>query len=88
MIVCHCMNITDKDIRSAIEWMRRSDPDTIVTPGKVYHALGKRADCGGCLPHFMATMETSDSFQVPATLRNMRQRKPRRTAHERRQESY
>ncbi|MCK7475068.1 MAG: (2Fe-2S)-binding protein [Rhodopseudomonas palustris] len=53
MIVCHCMGITDKDIRSAIDWMRASDAETIVTPGKIYRALGKRADCGGCMPHFL-----------------------------------
>ncbi|MDZ7907226.1 MAG: (2Fe-2S)-binding protein [Gemmobacter sp.] len=50
MIVCHCMNITDHDIRAAVDWMRASDAETIVTPGKIYHALGKRADCGGCMP--------------------------------------
>lgn len=34
MIVCHCMNITDHDIRAAVDWMRASDPETIVTPEK------------------------------------------------------
>lgn len=50
MMVCHCMAITDTDIHRAVDWMRAADPDTIVTPGKIYRALGKRADCGGCLP--------------------------------------
>lgn len=65
MIVCHCMNITDHDIRAAVGWMRAADPETIVTPGKIYHALGKRADCGGCMPLFLNTMRCSDGFQVP-----------------------
>lgn len=65
MIVCHCMNITDHDIRAAVGWMRAADPETIVTPGKIYHALGKRADCGGCMPLFLNTMRRSDGFQVP-----------------------
>ena len=65
MIVCHCTRISDTDIRAAIDWMRASDPDTIITPGKIYRALGKAPDCGGCLPVFMGVMEASDSFCVP-----------------------
>ena len=65
MIVCHCMNITDRDIHAAIDWMRASDPDTIISPGKIYHALGKMADCGGCMPLFLDTMRRSDNFEVP-----------------------
>lgn len=41
MIVCHCTQISDHDIRAAIDWMRTADPQTIITPGKIYHALGK-----------------------------------------------
>lgn len=66
MIVCHCMNITDHDIRAAVDWMRASDAETIVTPGKIYHALGKRADCGGCMPLFLDTMRDCESFGVPS----------------------
>ena len=65
MIVCHCQSISDHDIRAAVGWMRAADPDTIVTPGKIYHALGKRADCGGCMPLFLDTMRASPSFSVP-----------------------
>ncbi|MFV0385749.1 (2Fe-2S)-binding protein [Paracoccus sp. (in: a-proteobacteria)] len=71
MIVCHCTQISDHDIRAAIDWMRAADPDTIITPGKIYHALGKRADCGGCMPLFLDTMRSSDSFGVlPPVLRS------------------
>ncbi|MBY6139283.1 (2Fe-2S)-binding protein [Leisingera daeponensis] len=72
MIVCHCTQISDHDIRMAIDWMRRADPETIITPGKVYHALGKSADCGGCMPLFLDTMRTSSKLEVPAQLANLR----------------
>lgn len=64
MIVCHCQSISDHDIRASVDWMRAADPDTIITPGKIYHALGKRADCGGCMPLFLDTMRGCDSFGV------------------------
>ena len=63
-MVCHCRAITDHDIRAAVDWMRAADPDTVITPGKVYHALGKRADCGCCMPLFLDTMRRSDGFSV------------------------
>lgn len=80
MIVCHCQAITDHEIRAAVDWMRAADPDTIITPGKIYHALGKRADCGGCIPLFVQTMRGSDAYPVAASggppplprLRNLR----------------
>ena len=74
MIVCHCEGITDRDIHAAIDWMRASDPETIITPGKIYHALGRRADCGGCMPVFLATMRANDNLQVPIHLRDLRAR--------------
>lgn len=65
MIICHCQHITDHDINAAIDWMRASDDKTIVTPGKVYRALGKAADCGGCMPLFLSTMRSNDNVEVP-----------------------
>ncbi len=64
MIVCHCMSITNHEIRAAIDWMRAADPDTVITPRKVYRALGKEADCGGCLPLFLDTMRRCDSLPI------------------------
>lgn len=70
MIVCHCTQISDHEIHAAIDWMRAADPDTIITPGKIYHALGKRADCGGCMPLFLDTMRHCDNLGVaPPILR-------------------
>ena len=56
MIVCSCAVITSDEIHRTIAWMRAASPDTIITPGKVYRALGKRPDCGGCVALFVATM--------------------------------
>lgn len=69
MIVCHCTAITDHDIRAAVDWMRAADAQTIITPGKVYRALGKRPDCGGCLPLFISTLQGCDGLEVPMQLR-------------------
>jgi bacterioferritin-associated ferredoxin len=66
MIVCSCMRISDRDIRAAIAWMRASDPHTLITPGKVYRALGKAPDCGGCVRLFVAEMRRSHLLEVPA----------------------
>lgn len=66
MIVCHCQSITDHDIRAAVDWMRAADPQTLITPGKVYRALGKRADCGGCMPLFLETLRLTPAFRIPA----------------------
>ncbi len=72
MIVCHCKNITDRDSHAAIDWMRASDAETMITPGKVYRALGKAADCGGCLPLFLSSMRENANLEVPMHLRNLR----------------
>ena len=72
MIVCSCQHITDRDIHAAIDWMRASDARTIITPGKIYRALGKSADCGGCMGLFVATMRRNDNLHVPMELRNLR----------------
>ncbi|MGD9866011.1 MAG: bacterioferritin-associated ferredoxin [Pseudodonghicola sp.] len=71
MIVCHCMSISDRDIHAAIDWMRAADPDTLITPRKVYRALGKSADCGGCLPLFLDTMRRNSNLQIPVAGRSL-----------------
>jgi bacterioferritin-associated ferredoxin len=72
MIVCHCQSISCEDIHRAIDWMRASDTDVVITPGRVYRALGKAADCGGCMPLFLATMRKNPNTSVPAELRTLR----------------
>ena len=88
MIICHCQLISDQDIHSAIDWMRAADEDVIVTPGKVYRALGKSADCGGCMPLFLATMRQNDNLEVPMQLRGLRHGPTQDLSNERRQESH
>ncbi|WP_324755289.1 (2Fe-2S)-binding protein [Roseovarius sp. Pro17] len=72
MIICHCQKITDHDIHAAIDWMRAADMHTIITPGKIYRALGKAADCGGCMSLFLTTMRTNSNMEVPMQLRKLR----------------
>jgi bacterioferritin-associated ferredoxin len=79
MIICHCQSITDSDINAAIDWMRAADSETLITPGKIYHALGKAADCGGCMPLFLSTMRQNDNLEVPMHLRTLRRRAQHRT---------
>ncbi|TNF61058.1 MAG: (2Fe-2S)-binding protein [Rhodobacteraceae bacterium] len=70
MIVCHCRNITCTDIHSAIDWMRQADPETLITPRKVYRALGLEPDCAGCLPLFLDTMRRNGNLAIkPAQAR-------------------
>ncbi|MBO9400945.1 MULTISPECIES: (2Fe-2S)-binding protein [unclassified Shimia] len=87
MIVCHCMNISDHEIHAAIDWMRASDPSALINPGKVYHALGKAADCGGCMPLFLDTMRKNDNLSVPAHLRSLRKPQAEETPIERQSRS-
>ena len=72
MIVCSCCHVTDRDIRQAIAWMRASDPYTLITPGKIYRALGKSAECGGCIRLFVERMRSDENLAVPIELRNLR----------------
>lgn len=89
MIVCSCQTISDTDIHFAINWMRSSDPETIITPGKVYRALGKKPECGGCMKLFVSTMRKSDKLEVPAILRGMKEAGSQGNGHhERRQKSH
>jgi bacterioferritin-associated ferredoxin len=88
MIVCQCQAISDHDIHAAVAWMRAADANTIITPGKIYHALGKRADCGGCMPLFLDTMRRHDSFEVPMNLRGHDCATDTGNSHEGRQEGY
>ena len=77
MIVCSCCRVTDTDIRDAIAWMRAADPYTLITPGKIYRALGKSVECGGCIKLFVEKMRADDNLAVPVELRGLR-RKERR----------
>ena len=51
MIVCSCNIITRRDIEVVIEDILTADPYAVLTPGLLYHRLGRRGKCGGCFPH-------------------------------------
>ncbi len=51
MIVCSCNVICDRRIKKAIDRLRASEPNTLMTPGKVFKQLGCRPSCGTCLTH-------------------------------------
>lgn len=72
MIVCSCARISDRDIREAIGWMRAADPATVITPGRIYRALGKAPDCGGCVRLFVEQMRKDANLAVPEPGRGSR----------------
>jgi len=72
MIICSCAVISDADIRRAVEWMRASDPYAVVTPGKVYRALGKTPACGGCIRLFVDSLRADLNNDVPIELSALR----------------
>jgi bacterioferritin-associated ferredoxin len=80
MIVCSCTGVTDRDIHQAITWMRASDAYTLITPGKIYRALGKAPRCGGCIRLFVEHVRADEQVGVPAELRNLRPRAEVRSA--------
>lgn len=74
MIVCSCAVVSDHDIRAAVAWMRAADPTALITPGKVYRALGVRPDCGGCVSLFVSVLREDANTGVPPILRDLRRR--------------
>jgi hypothetical protein len=51
VIVCSCNIITRDDIEGVIEEILLDDPYAVLTPGLLYHRLGRRGKCCGCFPH-------------------------------------
>ena len=90
MIICSCNVITSANIQLAIERLAAADPGALITPGLVYHAMGKTPDCRGCMPNFVALvysildkMQKEGRYLPPA--RRERQRRPRQTGTAERQ---
>ncbi|MEO1491582.1 MAG: (2Fe-2S)-binding protein [Pseudomonadota bacterium] len=82
MIICSCAVISSDDIDRTVAWMKAADPQVVITPGKVYRALGKRAVCGGCAKLFVACVHKSTTSDVPAELRNLRTTMKGTASHE------
>jgi bacterioferritin-associated ferredoxin len=51
MIVCSCNIIVRREIEAVIEEILAEDPYAVLTPGLLYHRLGRRGRCCGCFPH-------------------------------------
>lgn len=51
VIVCSCNVIIRREIEAVIEEILADDPFAVLTPGLLYHRLGKRGRCCGCFPH-------------------------------------
>jgi hypothetical protein len=49
MIVCHCNRICHRQIEVGCSLAIAAEPNAVLTPVRVYNALGKRPQCGGCL---------------------------------------
>ena len=92
MIICSCSVITRDDIDRAVAWMRAADPQVMVTPGKVYRALGKKPVCGGCARLFVDAVHSAPSeaisTDVPRELRNLRMATEGRETHEGRRKGH
>ena len=50
MIVCSCNIITRQEIEAVIEEILAEDAFAVLTPGLLYHRLGRRGRCCGCFP--------------------------------------
>jgi hypothetical protein len=77
MIVCSCNIITRRDIEAVIETILADDPYAVLTPGLIYHRLGRRGRCCGCFPHVSRILvehgtrvrerlESGERLQAPA----------------------
>ena len=50
VIVCSCNVISRREIEAVIEDILADDPFAVLTPGLLYHRLGRRGRCCGCFP--------------------------------------
>jgi bacterioferritin-associated ferredoxin len=66
IIICSCSGVSDSDVRQAIAWMRPSNPYSLIPPGKIYRALDKSTECGGCIRLFVGRMHSDAQTAVPA----------------------
>jgi len=51
MIICHCNVVTSQQIESVVETLLADDPWQQLTPGVIFHALGKQGQCCSCFPY-------------------------------------
>lgn len=57
--------ITRKEIEEVIHGFLDADPWNLITPGMVYHTLGKRGRCCGCFPGLIdLIISTSERYHL------------------------
>ncbi len=83
MIICSCNIISSANIQLTIERLVAEDRDAMITPGMVYHAMGKKPDCRGCMPNFVALvykildrMREEGRYLPPARPKRRRRNRP------------
>lgn len=60
--------LTDKELRRAARELQSGPERSVVTPGAVFRALGKRPRCGGCFSTIIPMIheEAADETAAPA----------------------
>lgn len=48
MILCSCTVLTKAQLGAAVSEMLAADPQAVITPGKLFHACGRRMECARC----------------------------------------
>lgn len=76
MIVCSCNIISDQDLADGIATVRTKHPHRTLTVGLVYKALGKKLNCGGCLPLTMRILSDLNDEGEALAGRSRRRRRP------------
>lgn len=48
MILCSCTVLTKAQLQAAVTDMLHQDPYAVITPGRLFHACGRRMECARC----------------------------------------
>lgn len=48
MILCSCTVLTRAQLNAIVTDMLKDDPYAVITPGKLFHACGRRMECARC----------------------------------------
>ncbi len=48
MILCSCTRMTSRELREAVRAALVEERWTVITPGRAFHATGRRMKCGYC----------------------------------------
>ena len=72
MIVCSCSVLTSARIIETAEALAAEDPARPITPGRLFHALGARPQCGTCFSNIRAIVaEAGLAFTCPEPLASL-----------------